>query len=64
MATALLTGIVTDTDNFSNPATSPETLSIASQLLRLGGNLTLINRWMARDKSVNLLKLWARRWRV
>jgi len=30
----------------------------------LAGNLTLINRWMARDKSVNLLKLWARRWRV
>ena len=50
MATALLTGLVSDTDNFSNGATSSEALSIASELIRAGGNLNLINGWTLKTK--------------
>lgn len=42
MATALLTGIVAQTDRFSNDKTSPQTMSIASELMRAGANQQLI----------------------
>jgi phosphoesterase RecJ-like protein len=58
IATCLLTGLVTDTDNFTNAATTMASLSIASNLISLGGDLNLIKGWMFRDKSVNSLKLW------
>lgn len=58
MATALLTGIITDTDNFSNSATSVSAINIAGELVRLGGNLSLINKRVTKDKTVNSLKLW------
>ena len=58
MATALLTGLVTDTDNFTNGATSYTALTAASQLLRLGANWNIINRSLLQNKSIHLLKLW------
>lgn len=58
MATALLTGLITDTDNFSNPATSVNTFLVASQLVRAGGNLNLINQWIVKNKTINSLRLW------
>ena len=58
MATSLLTGIITDTDNFSNPATSAASLKVAGELLRIGANLKLINKKVTQNKTVNLLKLW------
>lgn len=58
IATALLTGIITDTDNFSNPATTTSALKAASELLRHGGNLNLINKWIIKNKTFNALKLW------
>jgi phosphoesterase RecJ-like protein len=58
MATALLTGIITDTDNFTNAATSQSAMGAASELIRYGGNLNLINTHTVRNKSVNLLRLW------
>ena len=58
MATALLTGIITDTDNFTNSATSDGAMSIASDLIRRGGNLNLINENTVRNKTINLLRLW------
>lgn len=58
MATALLTGLVTDTDNFTNGATSYTALTAAGELLRLGGNWTVINRSLMQNKSIHLLKLW------
>jgi len=58
IATSLLTGIVTDTDNFTNPATSTSALRVASELLRRGGNLNLINKWVVKNKTINTLKLW------
>ncbi|MFA7654126.1 MAG: bifunctional oligoribonuclease/PAP phosphatase NrnA [Candidatus Magasanikbacteria bacterium] len=58
MSTALLTGIITDTDNFTNSATNPMAMLIASELLRTGGNLNLINQYTIRNKSLAVLKLW------
>lgn len=58
IATALLTGIITDTDNFTNAATSQSAMAAAGELIRHGGNLNLINTHTVRNKSVNLLHLW------
>jgi len=58
MSTALLTGIITDTDNFTNGATNPMAMLIASELLRTGGNLNLINQYTVKNKSLEVLKLW------
>jgi phosphoesterase RecJ-like protein len=58
MATALLTGLITDTDNFTNGATSYTALTAASELLRLGANWIVINRSLLQNKSIHLLKLW------
>ncbi len=60
IATCLLTGIVTDTAHFSNPATTAEALKIAAELLRLGANLNLIRGWTLKNKSLTGLKLWGR----
>lgn len=58
MSTALLIGLITDTDNFTNSATTPSALAIAGELVRLGANYKLINYHTQKDKSLNLLKLW------
>ncbi len=58
MATALLMGLITDTDNFTNSATSYTALTASGELLRLGGNWTIINRSLMQNKSIHLLKLW------
>jgi phosphoesterase RecJ-like protein len=58
MATSLLTGIITDTDNFQNGATSINAFMAASDLIRSGGNINLINQWVVRNKTVNSLRLW------
>jgi hypothetical protein len=42
MATALLTGIVAETDRFKNSKTSPQVLSISSKLMVAGANQQLI----------------------
>lgn len=60
IAVCLLTGIVTDTAHFSNPATSASSLKIAGDLLRLGANLNLIRGWTWKNKSLTALKLWGR----
>lgn len=58
MATALLTGLVGDTDNFTNAGTTPEAMKAAGDLLRCGANLPLVHRWVVKNSSLNLLKLW------
>ncbi len=42
MATAFLTGIVASTDRFSNDRTKPETLNVASELMKKGADQKLI----------------------
>lgn len=60
LATCLLTGLVTDTSHFSNPATSASALKIAAELLHLGGNLNLIRGWTLKNKSLVALKIWGK----
>lgn len=42
MATALLTGIISETDRFRNESTTPQSLDFASRLMRAGANQQLI----------------------
>jgi bifunctional oligoribonuclease and PAP phosphatase NrnA len=58
IANCLLTGLMTDTDNFSNGATSAKSLAIASKLIHLGADTNLIKHWIFKDLSLNALKLW------
>lgn len=60
IATCLLTGIITDTGHFSNPATSSSALKIASRLLTAGANLQLIQGWTLKNKPLKALRLWGR----
>jgi phosphoesterase RecJ-like protein len=58
MATCLMTGLLTDTSNFSNPATTVKSLEIASELLLKGVSMRDITRRLMRNKPVAALKLW------
>ncbi len=58
IATCLLTGLVTDTDNFTNGGTTIASLIIASKLIEKGGDLKLIKQSAFKDKSVKGLQLW------
>ena len=42
VATALLTGIVAETDRFSNSKTSPDTMKVSAQLMAAGANQQLV----------------------
>ncbi|HEY8999464.1 MAG TPA: hypothetical protein VIM53_04085 [Candidatus Saccharimonadales bacterium] len=42
VATAFLTGIVSETERFSNAKTSPQTMSISAELMALGANQQLV----------------------
>jgi phosphoesterase RecJ-like protein len=58
MATSLMTGLMTDTDNFTNGATSASALTIGHNLLMKGANVKLITGSVFKDKTVDTLKLW------
>lgn len=58
MAIALLTGLITDTENFTNPGTTINSLKIASELIHRGANFNQIRSWFIKDKTIPALKLW------
>ncbi len=58
IATALLTGILTDTSHFSNSGTTTYGLEVAGRLLAAGARLADIRRSLVRNKTVPRLKLW------
>ncbi len=60
MATSLLAGILVDTGNFSNSATGKETLTIAADLVKLGGRYGQINKRLYENKDERGLKLWSK----
>lgn len=60
MATSLLTGLTTDTGNFSNAATSASALSVGGELIRSGGNLKTVNDGTVKNKSIEALRLWGK----
>lgn len=60
MATCLMTGLLTDTSNFSNPGTTVGSLKIASDLLLKGASIQEITGRLMRNKPVEALKLWGK----
>lgn len=58
IATALFCGLYTDTGGFKHSNTSPKTLEIAGELLKLGARSRLVNRSVSLNKSIPTLKLW------
>lgn len=58
LATAILTGLMTDTGNFFYNSTTEKTVKIASEMMKRGAKYPLIinNTW--RNKSINGLKIW------
>lgn len=56
-AKALLLGIVTDTDNFSNKATTLDSFEVAANLLKKGANISKLNL-SHRDKKIDALRTW------
>ncbi|MBI2099309.1 DHH family phosphoesterase [Candidatus Uhrbacteria bacterium] len=58
IATCLLTGLCTDTGNFTNPATTPSALRLGGELLTRGAKFGSIFRALWKNKSANTLKLW------
>ncbi len=58
IATCLLTGIITDTGNFTNNATTKQSIEIASKLLEIGANFQGILEANVYNKTISILKLW------
>lgn len=58
MATSLLTGLITDTGNFSNRGTSRYALIAGSELIKRGARLRQILESVLKNKTVNTLKFW------
>lgn len=58
IATALLTGLYTDTGGFKHSNTSPQTLEIAAELLKNGARIKLITKNVSLNKTVPAMKLW------
>ncbi|MBI2426671.1 MAG: DHH family phosphoesterase [Candidatus Kerfeldbacteria bacterium] len=60
MATCLLTGILTDTGNFSNQGTTIQAMNIASELLGYGARFRKIIEKTVANQTLPMLKLWGR----
>lgn len=58
MATSILTGLLTDTGNFSNAATNPRAVEAASKLLGAGARLQDIHKNILQDKTIPALRVW------
>ncbi|TAL19195.1 hypothetical protein EPN90_04480 [Patescibacteria group bacterium] len=58
IATCLLTGLCTDTSNFSNPATSASALKLGAELLRRGAKFAAVQKYLFQNKSAAALRLW------
>jgi nanoRNase/pAp phosphatase (c-di-AMP/oligoRNAs hydrolase) len=58
IATLLLAGIISATNNFTVSRLSPQTLAAASELLKLGARREEIIDRLYRQKSLGVLKLW------
>lgn len=60
MATCLLTGVLTDTGNFSNRGTTVQSIDAASELLRYGARFRKIMEKLSEGTSLVTLQLWGR----
>jgi len=60
IATALLTGIIYDTNSFQNTNTTPKSLTVAAQLVASGGRQQDIIKYIYKTKPLSTLRLWGR----
>ncbi|PIS07361.1 hypothetical protein COT78_03950 [Candidatus Berkelbacteria bacterium CG10_big_fil_rev_8_21_14_0_10_43_13] len=60
IATALLTGIITDTNSFQNNNTTPKSLTVAAQLVAFGARQQDIIKYIYKTKPLSTLRLWGR----
>lgn len=60
VATALLTGIITDTGSLQNVNTTPKSFTVAAQLVALGARQQDIITSIFRTKSITTLKIWGK----
>lgn len=60
LATALLTGIVRDSQGFADPATSGDTLRMAAELVDAGAPLSRIHRVVLAELPFSTMALWGR----
>ena len=60
IATALLTGIITDTNSFQNQNTTPKSLTVAAQLVAANADQQEIIRKIYKTRSLSTLRLWGR----
>jgi len=60
VATALLTGLLTDTGSFQNGNTTPKSLTIGAQLMAAGADHTTIIRRVFKSKPISTLRLWGK----
>ncbi|MEI6477379.1 MAG: DHH family phosphoesterase [bacterium] len=60
IATALLTGVTTDTDSFQNSNTTPKSLTVAAQLVAAGGRQQEIIKQIYKTRTLSTLRLWGR----
>lgn len=60
IATSLLAGVVSKTRSFKTPNVTPNTLSIASELMAAGARQEEVMRNLYRTRSLATLKLWGR----
>lgn len=60
IAQCLLTGIISATDSFQIPTTSPKAMSLSAQLIKHKADQPLIIQYLYRNKKLSFLKLWGR----
>lgn len=60
MATCLLTGLITDTGNFTNGATTEDSLRIASELMKCGAQMKDITKHVIQNKNIASLQVWGK----
>ncbi len=60
ISTSLLAGIISGTQSFSDPRTTPDTLAMAAKLVSNGARRQDIIKYLYKTKPFNLLQLWGR----
>ena len=60
VATALLTGIISDTSSFQNANTTPKCLTVAAQLVAAGARQQEIVKHIFKTRNLSQLRLWGR----
>lgn len=60
VATAILTGIISDTGSFQHANTTPKSLTIAAQMVGFGARQQEIIKYLFKTKSLTTLKLWGK----